>query len=269
LLSGSWDGTVKLWDAATGALVRTFEAHSGVHGRSIAGEGWFYIPQDFNLAKGHTIAKDAIGPGKLRDWLAKVPAEKSLIVLDACESGASEAFRGGDRERETVMAQLEYATGRNYIAAAPAGKAAYEGYKQHGVLTYAILEALHRPKGAAADPVSVFGIAAHISREVPAISQKTFGIRQQPRFTPTGEDFPLGMRAAVLKDEDIIPKASTHFLIRAERVRPRPAADAQGGRQLSPGFEVRVIESKGGWAAIARDGERLGYVPVEALLQRQ
>ena len=178
--------------------------------RLIAGEGWFYIPQDFDPAKGHTIEKDAIGSGKLRDWLAKVPAEKSLIVLDACESGASDAFRGGDRERETVMAQLEYATGRNYIAAAPAGKAAYEGYKGHGVLTYAILEALHRPKDAAADPVSVFGIAAHISREVPAISQKTFGIRQQPRFTPTGDDFPLGLRTAVLKGAPPIPLAPTH-----------------------------------------------------------
>ena len=105
----------------------------------IAGEGWFYIPQDLDLAKGHTIEKNAIGPGKLRDWLAKVPADKSLIVLDACESGASEAFRGGDRIHETVIAHLQHATGRNTIAAAPAGKAAYEGYKEHGVLTYAIL----------------------------------------------------------------------------------------------------------------------------------
>jgi uncharacterized caspase-like protein len=135
----------------------------GGHGRSIAGEGWFYIPQDFDLAKGHTIEKDAIGPGKLAAWLAKVPAQKSLIVLDACDSGASEAFRSGDRAHETVMAQLEHATGRNTIAAAPAGKAAYEGYNGHGVLTYAILEALNRPDGAPAQPVSVFGIAQHIS----------------------------------------------------------------------------------------------------------
>ena len=28
VLSGSFDYTVKLWDAATGALIRTFEGHS-------------------------------------------------------------------------------------------------------------------------------------------------------------------------------------------------------------------------------------------------
>jgi hypothetical protein len=73
----------------------------------------------------------------------------------------------------------------------------------------------------------------------------------------------------VLKLDDTIPKTSTHFLIRPERVRPRPAADAQGGRELPRGFEVRVIEFEGGWAAIAREGERLGYVPIESLLRRQ
>ncbi len=36
--------------------------------------------------------------------------------------------------------------------------------------------------------------------KVPAITQSTFGIRQQPRFRPTGDDFSLGLSQAVLKD---------------------------------------------------------------------
>jgi hypothetical protein len=238
----------------------------GGHGRSIAGEGWFYIPQDFDLAKGHTIEKDAIGPGKLAQWLAKVPAQKSLIVLDACESGANEAFRGGDRIHETVLAQLEHATGRNTIAAAPAGKAAYEGYNGHGVLTYAILEALNRLEGDAARPVSVFGIAAHISLKVPAITQSTFGIRQQPRFKPTGDDFSLGLSQAVLKDLPAkIPTAPTH--VNPEALQVFKDASGKGGvvLQLEPFTPVTVVESVRGWAHIARDGKALGYVPERGL----
>jgi hypothetical protein len=241
---------------------RTCSSCSGGHGRSFAYEGWYYLPQDFDPAKGHRFEKDAIGSGKLRDWLAKVPAEKSLVVLDACESGAFDAFRGGDRERETVMAQLEYATGRNYLTAAPAGKAAYEGHKGHGVLTYAILEALHRPKDAAADPVSVFGIAAHISREVPAISQRAFGIRQQPRFTPTGEDFPLGIRTAVLKDAPApIPEKPTH--VNTEQLTVFKEATCEGAvlQQLEPFTPLALVEAKRGCAQVAADGKVIGYVP--------
>jgi hypothetical protein len=198
-----------------------------------------------------------------------VPAEKSLIVLDACESGAGEDFRGGDRERETVMAQLEYATGRNYITAAPAGKAAYEAASLgHGVLTYAILEALHRPKGAAADPVSVFGIAAHISRQVPAISQRAFGIRQQPRFTPSGDDFPLGLRTAVLKDAPIsisIPTAPTH--VNTARLKVYKEATCRGSvlQELQPFTPLALIQSKRGCAEVAEDGKVIGYVPERRL----
>lgn len=240
----------------------------GGHGRSIAGEGWFYLPQDFNLEKGHTIEKNGIGSDKWRDWQAKIPAEKSLIVLDACESGANEMFRSGDRAHETVMAQLEHATGRNTIAAAPPGKAAYEGYNGHGVLTYALLEALHRPEGAPAQPVTVYGIAAHISLQVPAISQRAFGVRQQPRFTPTGDDFSLGVRQAVLKGPAApIPIAPTH--ITREALKVFKDAGGKGGvvQQLDRFTLVTLVKSERGWAQIAREGKALGYVP-ESKLQK-
>jgi hypothetical protein len=52
-------------------------------------------------------------------------------------------------------------------------------------------------------------------------------------------------------------------------VRQRPAADAQGERELSPGVQVRVVHFDGTWAIIARDGQKLGYVPAEASLRLQ
>src|SRR5262245_52389656 len=43
------------------------------------------------------------------------------------------------------MSPARHATGQNLIAASR--QAAYEGYKGHGVLTYALLEALHKSDG--------------------------------------------------------------------------------------------------------------------------
>ena len=171
---------------------------------------------------------------------------------------------------ETVMAQLEHATGRNIIAAAPAGKAAYEGYKGHGVLTYAILEALHRPEGVGADTVDVYGLAAHVSRQVPAISQRAFGLRQQPRFTPTGDNFPLGVRAAVLapvSNDLAIPAAPTHVNTELLKVFKQHGGKGGVALQLPPFTTVTLIKSERGWAHVARDGKALGYVP-EVKLQK-
>jgi WD domain, G-beta repeat len=250
--------TFELLDTLTGEVIRTFEGHADVvKGVAFSSDGALAL----------SASKDTIGPGKLTAWLAKVPAQKSLIVLDACESGASEAFRSGDRAHETVMAQLEHATGRNTIAAAPAGKAAYEGYNGHGVLTYAILEALNRPDGAPAQPVSVFGIAQHISLQVPAITQRTFGTRQQPRFIPTGDDFSLGLRQAVLKDLPVLmtPTAPTH--INPKVIRVFKDSGGKGGVtvQLQPFTPVAVVSSARGWAQVARDGKILGHVQERGL----
>ncbi|WP_247370461.1 caspase family protein [Bradyrhizobium sp. CW10] len=234
----------------------------GGHGRSFAGEGWFFVPQDFSLEKGHTMPKNLISHDRLRDWMAKIPAQKRLVILDACESGATETFRGGDRQRETVMAQLEHATGDSIISAAPGGKAAYEvSNLGHGVLTYTLLEALHRANGAPAEPVSVFGLAAHAMLQVPAISQREFAIRQIPRFTPTGEDFPLGVRTVILKETLAISTTPTH--VNPEPLRVFKNAGGKDGvaLQLPPFTPVTLIETKGGWGHIARAGTVLGYVP--------
>ena len=67
----------------------------------------------------------------------------------------------------------------------------------------------------------------------------------------------------------VILNTPTHVLIRSERVREKPADDASGERQLGPGTQVRVIEFIGGWAIIARDGQKLGYVPENAVLRLQ
>lgn len=75
------------------------------------------------------------------------------------------------------------------------------------------------------------------------------GQHQSPIRRLYGNDFPIGMRQAVLKVVDTIPKTPTHVMIRQERVRERLAADAEGERELPPGMLLRVVQFESGWAS--------------------
>jgi hypothetical protein len=111
--------------------------------------------------------------------------------------------------------------------------------------------------------------ADHVCRQVPMISQRVFGERQRPH-NKIADDFPLGVRTAALSPsatEADIPKSPTYLLICPDLVREKCPVGAPGGRQLSPGIQVRVVEFSGAWSIIARDGDKRGYVPAAAPLQ--
>jgi len=54
-----------------------------------------------------------------------------------------------------------------------------------------------------------------------------------------------------------------------ERVRENGEGNAAGERTILPGTRVRVIGIISDWVMVARDGQKLGYVPAEARLQLQ
>ena len=232
------------------------------HGHSIAGT-YYFLPQDLTFDNGRTIENAAISQDMLQKWLAKVPAQKSILILDTCESAS--AIRGGDVEQETAIDRLQHATGRSVITAA--SDAAHEGYEGHGLLTGTILDAMTK-SAAGGDEVTLRQVADYAYKRVPEISQHIWGERQQPHVN-VGDDFPLGVRVADTAEITIIPNTPTHVLIRTERVREQSAEDAPGSLTLPPGAQVRVIKLVGGFSVIARDGVKLGYVPSEALAKLQ
>jgi len=161
------------------------------HGRN-PNETYYFIPQDLaGFTHGRTLKSHAIGQEQWQKWLTIIPAQKSVLIFDTCESSAAAGLaRGGERARETAMDRLRFATGRSVIAAAR--QAAYEGYKQHGVLTYVILEALTKHEGAT-DEVDLMQVAAHIDLKVPELSRELTGEAQRPHFKIEG-NFPIGVR---------------------------------------------------------------------------
>ena len=250
--------------AARAKLGDVFVLFLSGHGKSIAGR-YYYYPQTLDFSQGHKVEEHGIGQDALQQWIAGIPAQKKVLIIDTCESSAAAGLVRGDAPRRTAMDHLQHATGDNLIAASR--QAAFEGYQGHGVLTYALLEAMHKTEGRGNDQIRVSTLARFAERRVPEISYQLTGFDQKPTRKLTGDNFPIGLLATVLSPPttDAIPKTPTHVLVRIERVRAKPEAGALGERELAPGAQVRIVKFDGAWAMVAIDGQELGYVPSEAL----
>jgi WD40 repeat protein len=151
----------------------TFVLFLAGHGTS--SEGRFYmIPFGFQ-SDPNALVSAAIGQDQLQEWLAnRIVAKRSLILLDTCASGAlvggAQYSRVDAPDSEAAVGRLHEATGRPVLTASATGKAAIEGYKDHGVFTYAILEALSKGDTNGDGQVDLHELVAHVQKRVPQVS---------------------------------------------------------------------------------------------------
>jgi hypothetical protein len=134
---------------------------------------------------GHGITKDGkyqflpyekdkrISIDELKQNLSKIYTNKSLVLLDTCQSGA--AIENIDDE--ATKNRLAYDSSKvNYIVASSLNQVALEGYNDHGVFTYSVLDAFdNNPK------LKVLGLANHVSELVPKITKEKFQYEQIPQ----------------------------------------------------------------------------------------
>lgn len=247
----------------------TFILFVAGHGKTVA-ERYYFIPQDFRYGGGRTIPEYAIGQDQWQDWLARIPALKSLLVFDTCESETISALARSLDARDTAIGLLRHAVGRSVIAASRAAEPAYEGYKGHGLLTYALLQSLSDGDVNRNGLIEIDEMARHVRIAVPELALQQYGMRQDPKIKIT-DLFPLGniSKAALVEGGEGaggIPTEPTHVLIMPVTV---AATRGEGGGELPPGTMVRVLDEAEDRARIARDGVEVGTVPKAALAALQ
>ena len=172
-------------------------------GHGVTRDGrYYFIPHDFRYDTEGSILKNGIGQEKWQQWFAQIPAKKSLLMFDTCESGtlaggAEIAFntRGGFEEMAAVGRLIE-ATGRSVLAASLGNQPALEGYSGHGVFTYAVLEALKKGDLSGNGYVELTELTGHIDRVVPEITDRLWNVRQFPQKSVQGLDFPIAEQVA-------------------------------------------------------------------------
>ena len=213
--------TIKQWalpnDKATGVAIRDAldivvrEArpedvvilYFAGHGRAV-GQQFYFAPFDIDFARAPTeedaYRQRGLPDSLLAEYLLKIPAQKLVLVLDACESGAgiktierAVAFRRDGAAENRALRALARANGIHLIAASTDKQLALEAKGEgHGLLTAAFLRGLRDAKVNGENFVTVTSLFSRIQREVPDLVQKYRpGIQQTPVVYHGGMDFPL------------------------------------------------------------------------------
>lgn len=236
------------------------------HGKTVEGK-YYFIPSDFRFEGPDPIRAMGIDQDRWQEWAARVKAKKSVMIYDSCESGTVT----GERSVDAAMAQsaaverLTRATGRTILSASTDTAPAMEGYRGHGVMTWALLEAFAAGDRDGNATLEVTELASYLDAKVPEISQAAFGLRQVPQMSIRGSDFALGAAVAVLGAGEVFPATLTHVVLGGTELRDAPDGAVTGSIAAGAMLGVYRIEELAGFARIAKDGRALGWVPLAAL----
>ncbi|MEN8244368.1 MAG: caspase family protein [Thermodesulfobacteriota bacterium] len=167
------------------------------HGVTLDGR-YYFLPQDFRYYNDEAVRENAVNQDHLQIWLSSIPARKSLVLIDTCESGSFSqsmvAMRG--MAEKTAIAKLTRATGRATIVASTDEQPAAEGYQGHGVFTYVLIQGLRyadQEFGNRDGYTGLFELAAYVNDQVPTITMNAFNFEQVPQVHMVGTDFPIGV----------------------------------------------------------------------------
>jgi hypothetical protein len=152
-------------------------------------------------------------------------------------------------------------------------QSALEGYRGHGVFTFALLDALARGDLNGNGLIEVTELLEHVDALVPEITERTWHTRQTPRSLFQGSNFPLSNQLPALTpapgEEMIISTAPTHIVTELVEVLSQARALGEVSQQLQPFTTVTLVKAEKGWALVAKDGKTLGYVDADKLHKLQ
>ncbi|MDZ4163738.1 MAG: caspase family protein [Smithellaceae bacterium] len=161
------------------------------HGESLH-DKWYFIPHELTYPEREEELKTkGISSDELAGYIKGIKAQKILLLLDSCKSGAVlVAFRGFEDRK--ALSQLSRSTGVHVVAASTKDQFAAEVKDLgHGAFTYTMLEGL---KGAAAggtDTITVRKLMGYVEEQLPEITKKYKREAQYPVVDSRGMDFPL------------------------------------------------------------------------------
>ena len=161
------------------------------HGENLE-ENWYFIPYELTYPEREEEVKSkALSSDELSACIRDIKAQKILLLIDACKSGAAlVAFRGFEDRK--ALSQLSRATGVHVVAASGKDQFASEVKELgHGVFTYTLLQGLSGRAAGSGETVTVRKLLGYLEEELPELTKKYRQEAQYPVVDSKGMDFPL------------------------------------------------------------------------------
>jgi uncharacterized protein YraI len=241
------------------------------HGVTTDGR-FYYIPQDYTYGQAE-IATKAISQEQLQDWFVRIPAQRAVLMVDACQSGslAEDQVTRSGVEQYTSTQHLNEAIGRAVLSATTDDKPAGEGIGGHGVFTYALLAGLTQADTNNDGLVDIGELGKFVQVKVPELTGRWWHVIQAPQVKLAGASFPLAaassdpLVAALPDTAPVVLASATHLLNGSTVIRQFGNGAAIDVANLETGAKVRVIQTRGDWNLVAQNGRIIGYVEADKL----
>lgn len=162
------------------------------------GNSFYIVPTDVTKIYGdpEQLARKCISDEELKNNLTLVKAQKQIVLMDACHSGAAVAnmkVRGGASDEKAIIT-LARSSGVVILASSGTQQFATEfEILKHGTFTYALLEALDGKADRGDGQVTINEIKLYMDDRVPELTSQYGGKAQYPTGYITGNDFPISV----------------------------------------------------------------------------
>ncbi|OHC64263.1 MAG: hypothetical protein A2040_19910 [Rhodocyclales bacterium GWA2_65_19] len=179
--------------AADDVFVFYVGSHGSMEGETNVDRRYYLLTSSVGATSLDKIKQTAISQDELKRLIANIPAQKKLLLLDTCHSGAvADALLSRGMEEDAAIKSLSRAVGSTILTAATEAQLALEGHEGHGLFTWTLLDGL---KGSADSKkrgfVNTNELADYVEDKMPEIAEKRFKARQIPYKNSIGQGFPV------------------------------------------------------------------------------
>jgi hypothetical protein len=191
--------------------------------------GFYLVPTEVTkmYADAGQLETQCISDAELKNNLMQLKAQKQIVIMDACHSGAAVAnmkVRAGGAE-EKAMVTLARSSGVAMLASSGTQQFAAEFEQlKHGTFTYALLEALDGKADLGGDgQVTVNEIKVYMDERVPALTKEFGGKAQYPTGYTNGNDFPISVLSKleeVISDQEGVISDQEEAIPNQEEITP-------------------------------------------------